>query len=49
MNNLREIKKPRLLHEEAFTYMLCSDERTNADDPIHLTHFYDLVEVRIQI
>ncbi len=42
MNNLREIKKPRLLHDESFTYMLSSDERTNADDPIHLTNFYDL-------
>jgi hypothetical protein len=42
MNNLREIKKPRLLHDESFTYMLCSDERTNADDPVYLTNFYDL-------
>ena len=44
MNNLREIKKSRLLHDESFTYMICSDERTNGQgiDITFLTHFYDI-------
>ncbi len=42
MNNLREIKKSRLLHDEAFTYMISSDERYNPKDPFYLTNFYDL-------
>ena len=42
MNNLREIKKIRLLHDESFTYMISSDERNNPKDPFYLTNFYDL-------
>ena len=43
MNNLREIKKSRLLHDESFTYMLSSDERTNhPNNPDNLSYFYDL-------
>ena len=43
MNNLREIKKPRLLHDEAFTYVICSDDRTNiAPAYPALTYFYDV-------
>ena len=44
MNNLREIKKSRLLHDESFTYMISSDERTNGQgiDITFLTYFYDI-------
>ena len=43
MNNLREIKKSRLLHDEAFTYVICSDDRTNnLIDVVNLTNFYDV-------
>ena len=42
MSNLREIKKRRVLHDESFTYMISSDERTNDLDPFYLTNFYDL-------
>lgn len=43
MNNLREIKKSRLLHDESFTYSISSNERTNDPlDPIYLTNFYDI-------
>ena len=43
MNSLREIKKSKLLHDESFTYMLCSNERTNfLDNPDNLTYYYDL-------
>ena len=43
MNNLREIKKSRLLYDEAFTYVICSDDRTNnLIDPVNLTNFYDV-------
>ena len=41
MNNLREIKKSRLLHDESFTYMISSNERTNNDPNVALTNFYD--------
>ena len=41
MNNLREIKKSRLLHDESFTYMISSNERTNNDPLVALTNFYD--------
>ena len=41
MNNLREIKKSRLLHDESFTYMISSNERTNIDPNVALTNFYD--------
>ena len=42
MNNLREIKKSRLLHDESFTYMISSNERTNdPTDPEYLTNFYN--------
>ena len=40
MNNLREIKKSRLLHDESFTYMISSNERTNNDPNVALTNFY---------
>ena len=44
MNNLREIKKSRLLEDESFTYMISSDERTNSigADAGNLTNFYDI-------
>ena len=43
MNNLREIKKSRLLHDESFTYMICSNDRTNdPTNPDNLTNFYDI-------
>ena len=44
MNNLREIKKNRLLENESFTYMISSDERTNnlGDDAVNLANFYDI-------
>ena len=42
MNNLREIKKSRLLHDESFTYSISSNERTNDLDPNNLTNFYDI-------
>ena len=43
MNSLREIKKSKLLDDEAFTYVICSDDRTNigANFPA-LTYFYDV-------
>ena len=43
MNNLKEIKKSRLLHDESFTYTISSNERTN--DPLapeNLTNFYNI-------
>ena len=39
MNNLREIKKSRLLEDESFTYMISSDERTNIDA---VYNYYDI-------
>ena len=44
MNNLREIKKSRLLEDENFTYMISSDERTNSlgAEAVNLTNFYDI-------
>ena len=44
MNNLREIKKSRLLHDESFTYVICSDDRINSIgvDVGSLTYFYDV-------
>ena len=39
MNNLREIKKSRLLHDEAFTYVICSDDRINNDA---IYNYYDV-------
>ena len=39
MNNLREIKKSRLLHDEAFTYVICSDDRSNNDA---VYNYYDI-------
>ena len=44
MNNLREIKKNRLLKDEAFTFVICSDDRTNSlgADVVYLTNFYDI-------
>ena len=43
MNSLREIKKSKLLHDESFTYMICSNERTNVPtEPEYLTNFYDI-------
>ena len=39
MNNLREIKKSRLLDNEAFTYVICSDDRTNNDA---IYNYYDV-------
>ena len=43
MNNLREIKKSRLLHDESFTYMISSSDRTNyPTEPENLTNFYNI-------
>ena len=44
MNNLREIKKNRLLENESFTYVICSDDRTNniTNNGAGLTYFYDV-------
>ena len=39
MNSLREIKKSKLLHDETFTYMICSDDRTNTDG---VYNYYDV-------
>ena len=39
MNNLREIKKSRLLEDESFTYMISSDEKTNTDG---VYNYYDI-------
>ena len=36
-NQLREIKKSRLVEEDAFTYMICSDDKVNASND-----FYDI-------
>ncbi len=36
-NQLREIKKSRLVEEDAFTYVLCSDDKINASND-----FYDI-------
>ena len=43
MNNFREIKKNRLLHDESFSYIISSNERTNEPaTPQNLTNFYDI-------
>jgi hypothetical protein len=39
MNSLREIKKSKLLHDEAFTYVICSDDRTNNEA---IYNYYDV-------
>jgi len=46
MNNFREVKKSKLLHDEAFTYVICSDDRTNITPAYPaLTYFYDVILV----
>ena len=44
MNSLREIKKSKLLADESFTYVICSDDRTNniINNGAGLTYFYDV-------